>query len=373
MTKIAVIGGGINGAGIAWELARRGYEVEIFDKGGFGAQTSSATTKMIHGGIRYLETFDFRLVREALRERAFLLDRVPDLVHPLEIILPFYRNLARPRWMLDAGLTLYDLLAGRRRIASHRHLSTEEVEAVLPLRDEALEGGFSFYDAQVDDHALTERVIAAARRDGAIAHEFNPIEEVRRTDGGWSVRHRDGVAVFDAIVNACGPWMNEFLEKNAIPSAYTLQLVRGSHIVIDRPAASAGVLLQSPSDGRILFVLPWKDLTLIGTTEVYHRGPLDDVRPSEEEIDYLLDQFSRYVEPPATRSEIVEAFAGVRPLIGRGDRPGAITREYRIERGERLVNVFGGKMTTFMSLARKVGAAVDRVFGVRTEAAEPVF
>jgi glycerol-3-phosphate dehydrogenase len=166
--SIAVIGGGINGAGIAWELTRKGYRVSLFERGALGAATSSATTKLIHGGVRYLEHFDFRLVYESLHERAFLLENVPELVHPIEIILPVYNDSPRPPRILGLGLTLYDWLAGRDNIAPHRPVSIAEMVAAAPLRRAGLVGGFSYWDAQVDDHRLVQVVGASARRDGAV-------------------------------------------------------------------------------------------------------------------------------------------------------------------------------------------------------------
>ncbi|HEU4523037.1 MAG TPA: glycerol-3-phosphate dehydrogenase/oxidase [Thermoanaerobaculia bacterium] len=371
--RIAVVGGGINGAGTAWELVRRGYAVTLFEKDRCGEQTSSATTKMIHGGLRYLEHFQFGLVRESLRDRAWLLEHLPQLVHPIEILLPVYDDSPRSRITIRTGLVLYDLLAGRANIRRHRSWSAGDLLDVLPLRRDGLHGGFSYWDAQVDDHALVRTVVASAIRDGAIVREQTRVESLRKDGKEWIVATSVDLPRFDFVVNAAGPWMNELLAKNGIRARYVLSLVRGSHIVLRRQIAPRGLLLQSTGDRRVFFVLPWKGTTLIGTTEVVHRQSLDRVEPSPEEIEYLIARFNHYFAGAISRDDVAEAFAGVRPLVGRATNPGAIGRDYRITRKDNLINVFGGKMTTFLSLARKVGMRVDNYFGSPRPAREPVF
>jgi glycerol-3-phosphate dehydrogenase len=369
--RVAVVGGGINGAGIAWELARRDYDVTLFDKGRCGAQTSSATTKLIHGGIRYLEHLHFRLVHEALHDRAWLLKHAAGFVHPLEILLPVYDDSPRSRFTLRLGLSLYDALAGRENIRPHRKLSARELIARVPLREEGLRGGFSLWDGQTDDHALVRAVVDASIREGAKVREETKVIALLRDGKGWLVRTAGDESRFDVVVNAAGPWMNELLAANGIRSRYRLTLVRGSHLVLTRRVADAGLLLQSTGDRRIFFVLPWKETTLVGTTEVIHRGSLDDVQPSEDEISYIIERYSRYLRQPIGRSDIASTFAGVRPLVGRSANPSAIGREYRIERHGSLINIFGGKLTTFLSLARKVALRVDNYAHQVTIAREP--
>ncbi len=372
--KIAVIGGGINGAGIAWELVRKGYEVTLLERGRCGGQTSSATTKMIHGGLRYLEGFHVELVRESLRDRAWLLEHLPQLVKPIEILLPIYDDSPRGRLAIALGLTLYDLLAGRANIRRHRSRSAAELASLAPLVTGGLRGGFSYWDAQVDDAALVRAVVNSAKRDGATIREMTPVVGLRRLGDAWTIRTEAGDEMrFDLVVNAAGPWMNELLEANRIRSRYRLSLVRGSHLVLKHWVSDVGMLLQSISDRRVFFVLPWKGTTLVGTTEVVQRRSLDDVHPSDVEIEYLITRFNRYIREPITRKDIDSTFAGVRPLVGRSSNPSAIGREYRIQRHRNLINVFGGKMTTFMSLSRKVGMRVDNYFGRPRPAREPEF
>jgi glycerol-3-phosphate dehydrogenase len=365
--RVAIVGGGINGAGIAWELSRRGYAVTLFEKGRVGEQTSSKTTKMIHGGIRYLEHLHFGLVRESLRERAWMLEHMPDLVHPIEILLPVYADSPRNRLTLRAGLTLYDLLAGTKDVPRHHALSRDEMLQRLPLEPEGLRGGFSYWDAQVDDLALVRRAIESARVEGAVIREGTRVDGVRRNGDGWIVNAGGAEEHYDLLVNAAGPWMNELLAANRIRARYVLSLVRGSHIVVREPIVTVGALLQSTTDRRVFFVLPWKGKTLIGTTEERHKGSLDDVRATDDEIDYLIARFNRYMSVKIGRGDVIESFAGVRPLVGRATNPSAIGRDSRVVRHGNVINVFGGKMTTFLSLARSVAMRADNYFAEKRD------
>jgi glycerol-3-phosphate dehydrogenase len=371
--QVAVVGGGINGAGIAWELARKSYDVTLYEKGAFGAQTSSATTKLIHGGLRYLEGLHFGLVHESLRERGWLIEHAPELVKPIEILLPIYNDSPRSRFEIRLGLVLYDLLAGRRNIARHRVLSADALAGRAPLERRGLRGGFSYWDAQVDDGELARTVVESARREGARAREFTEVVAIEEEDEGWRIRTSDGdVQHFDLVINAAGPWMNKLLDRNDIDSSYRLSLVRGTHIVLREPVSSVGVLLQSVEDRRVFFVLPWKGTTLVGTTEVLQSDP-DATAPTEGEVDYLITRFNRYFRTKISHANVAGAFAGARPLVGRAANPSAIGREYRVIRRGNLINVFGGKMTTFMALARRVSLRVDNYFGHSRKAREAVF
>jgi glycerol-3-phosphate dehydrogenase len=372
--RVAVVGGGINGCGIAWELARRDYGVTLYEQGACGAQTSSATTKMIHGGLRYLEHLQFGLVRESLQERAWLLEHAPALVKPLEILLPVYDDSPRRKATIKLGLVLYDRLSGRDGIAPHASHSAEELASRAPVTRDGLRGGFSYWDAQADDFALCRAVVDAAIRDGATVREHTRVEALRRRGESWTVRSSTGdEASFDLVVNAAGPWMNELLRANGIRASYVLSLVRGSHIVLRHRVSDAGLLLQSTSDRRVFFVLPWKGTTLVGTTEVLQKEPPDHVRASAEEIDYLIDRYNHYFIDRIEQSDVASSFSGVRPLVGRATNPSAIGRDSRVVRNGNVINVFGGKMTTFMALARKVALRADNFFGRTREARPAVF
>src|SRR2546423_5616589 len=226
--RIAVIGGGINGAGVTWELARKGYDVTLLERGRCGAQTSSATTKMIHGGLRYLEALHIGLVRESLRDRAWLLEHLPQLVKPMEILLPIYKDSPRSRFEIKIGLILYDLLAGRANIHRHQSRSAEELLSMAPLVSEDLRGGFSYWAVQADDAALVRAVVESARRDGATIREKTPVSGLHRRKEEWIGEANRGEARFDMVINPARPWLNELLKENRIRSRYKLSLVRGS-------------------------------------------------------------------------------------------------------------------------------------------------
>ncbi len=372
--RIAVIGGGINGSGVAWELARREYDVTLFDKGTCGAQTSSATTKMIHGGLRYLENLHFALVRESLHERTWLLENLPALVKPLEIMLPVYQDSPRSRSAIKTGLVLYDRLAGDDLRAAHRSLEVQELIERAPLVEEGLRGGFSYWDAQVDDFALVRTVVASAIRDGATVRERTRIDSMQPDGDEWVLRTARGdESRFDLVVNAAGPWMNELLDANDISASYVLSLVRGSHIVLKQRISDTGLLLQSTTDRRVFFVLPWKGTTLVGTTEVVQNDSPDLVHASDEEVEYLIQRFNRYFRTHIGQDDVQATLAGVRPLVGRATNPSAIDRDSRVVRSGNMINIFGGKMTTFMALARKVAMRADNYFGRTRDARPAVF
>jgi glycerol-3-phosphate dehydrogenase len=319
---------------------------------------------MIHGGLRYLEHAHIALVRESLRDRAWLLENLPELVKPVEILLPLYADSPRSSFTLRAGLTLYDLLAGRSNIAPHMAMSAGELIERVPLIADGLRSGFSYWDAQVDDYALARVVVSSAINEGATVREETRVVSLRRKENDWVVLTASGEEQrFDFVVNAVGPWVNTLLAENRIHSRYALSLVRGSHLVLRNRVADVGMLLQSLSDRRVFFVLPWKGTTLVGTTEVMHRTSLENVLATGEEIDYLIARFNRYLREPITYDDVASTFAGVRPLVGRALNPSAIGRDYRLERRGNLLNIFGGKMTTFRSMAEKVAMRVDNHFG----------
>jgi glycerol-3-phosphate dehydrogenase len=361
MSSVAVIGAGINGAGVAWELARRGYAVSLFERDQAGSGTSSKSSKLIHGGLRYLEHGHLRLVRESLRERRFLLERFPDLVKPIELIFPVYEGDRRAAVVIGMGLTLYDRIAGNSTLPRHRKLSRDEAAARSRLRSDGLRAAFSYYDATVDDRLLVERVVEEARLSGATVETQRAVASIALHDDRVDVAFIEGgVQSFDVVVNATGPWASQLLQRSGIASAYSLSLVRGSHLVVDRPARDHGIYVQSRADARFIFVLPWKGKTLIGTTEVAQGEP-EPVAASDEEIVYLLERYNDAFTDCITRNEVVATFAGLRALVGKSGDLSALSRESVIEATGRVVSVFGGKLTTFMALARRVSTVVDRI------------
>jgi glycerol-3-phosphate dehydrogenase len=353
--KCAVIGGGINGVMSAWALARRGHAVDLYERSDLMGATSSASTKLIHGGLRYLEAGEFRLVREALRERLFWLNSAPELVHKIELILPVYRWSRRARWLLRAGLFLYDFLAGKSNLGSHRWLDAAQLRELMPeLNSEHLLGGFSFFDAQMDDRALGLWAAEMAQRSGVNVQTHSKVDAL--TSAG-SVNLNGSKLNYDAVVNAAGPWAEALLAVSGIASAHHLDLVRGSHLLLDRPA-SRGLLVESPEEERFCFILPYKGKTLLGTTEV-RQTLADPIECSPEEQLYLFSIYNRYIRPYANESQIYGRFAGVRPLLRSNANQSRATREYAIETHGRLLTIFGGKWTTAHALGEKVAARVE--------------
>lgn len=351
--KVGIVGGGINGLCCAWHLARQGHEVTLHERHRLMQATSRSSSKLLHGGLRYLENGEFRLVREALRERDAWLRRAPELTRPLRIVMPIYRSSRRRRFVVGTGLFLYDRLAGKSILPGARWRSATDILAADPgLQAHGLSGGYEFSDGLMDDYALGLWVADQAAAAGA---EIVESSQVSRLDVDGNVVTADGTrTMFDRVLNVAGPWAAHLLEQNGLPAPYALDLVRGSHIVLDQPCRQA-YLLEVPGERRIFFVLPWKDRTLVGTTEVRQR--LDEcVECSDAEHDYLLNAFQHYW--PGSSPRVTETFAGVRPLLRSKADPNRATREYAIHRTGKVVTVFGGKWTTAMALAGKVEAAL---------------
>jgi len=348
--RTAVVGGGINGVMIAWALAQSGHQVELFERNTLIGATSAASTKLLHGGLRYLEHGRFGLVREALRERAWWLEAAPHLTRPIELIFPLYRNSPRPRPLIKAGLLLYDALAGSNRLGRHHWLARVELLELAPqLKDDGLAGGFIFYDGQMDDRALGLWAADQVRRSGALIHERAPVEHL--SPEGTLTVHGERLR-FDRVINAAGPWAKRLLDASGIASRHDLDLVRGSHLLFD-VSLDRGCLLQRADDKRICFALPYKNATLVGTTEV--RQTLDEpVVCSDYEADYLLSVYNQYFRESKSTADAKACFSGLRPLIRSHSEPGRASREYAIEQQDRLITVFGGKWTTSRALAQKV-------------------
>lgn len=350
--RVAVVGGGINGVMCAWELAKRGCDVVLFERSATMNETSRASTKLLHGGLRYLEHGSIGLVRESLREREWWMAQAPELARPLRFIIPVYRELSRSSLMLRIGLMAYDALAGSKSLERHRRLTAEQVVQMgKGLRPESLQGGYTYTDAQMDDYALGVWAAEKARGAGVNIRENCHVQSV---SVNGEVRVDDGVEVYDRIVNAAGPWAGQLLEKSGVASCYQLRLVRGSHLVVNRTLDNA-VLMQVPEDKRVVFAIPWKQKVLLGTTEVEQAEP-QDTECTVDESNYLCSIWKRYFKDELKEDEIVERFAGVRPLLRKQGQVSTNSRESALERKEKLITVYGGKWTTARLLGRRAAA-----------------
>ena len=360
---LAIIGGGVNGCGIARDAAGRGWSVFLCDKGDLGSGTSSASTKLIHGGLRYLEYHEFRLVREALMEREVLWGIAPHIIWPMRFVLPHHRQL-RPAWLLRLGLFLYDHLGGRKRLPATRTLNLRSDPAGALLKPEFTRA-FAYSDCWVEDSRLVVlNARDAADRGATIAPRTSCIA-AKRVDGAWAVTVQDETTGgrrtirARALVNAAGPWVAEVAESVVHSNAAApIRLVQGSHIVVPKLHDGEFSFIFQNADGRIFFLIPYeRDFTLVGTTDQDFTGDPSDVRASAAEIAYLCAATSAYLRRPVTPDMVVWAYSGVRPLYDDGSTaPQQATRDYVLKLdapagAPALLSVFGGKITTYRRLA----------------------
>ena len=357
---LLVIGGGINGAGIARDAAGRGLSVLLVEKDDLASHTSSASTKLVHGGLRYLEQYEFRLVAESLREREVLLGNAPHIIWPLRFVLPHEKGM-RPTWMLRLGLELYDRLGGRQRLPKSGKVDLRIAPHRAILQDR-LTSGFEYSDCWVEDARLVVlTAMDAEARGAAIATRTECIGLAREKDH-WRacLRDADGERKVQAraVVNAAGPWVDR-VAKTALGQGTPahLRLVKGSHIVVPRAYPGDHCYIFQQEDGRIVFAIPYeRDYTLIGTTDQLYRGDLDRVEISAEEKDYLRRATTRYFKSGVSEEDIVHSYAGVRPLYEDKARSNStVTRDYVFEieakGGAPILSVYGGKITTYRKLA----------------------
>lgn len=356
---LLVVGGGINGVGIARDAAGRGLKVLLCDKGDLAGATSSASSKLIHGGLRYLEHGAFRLVRESLAEREILLRLAPHLVHPLRFVLPHGAG-SRPRWILRAGLFLYDRLGGARSLPGAAVLDLHTDPAGEPLLAEA-RLGFSYADCRTDDARLTIATARDAAARGAAIMTCTELVAARREAGLWRavLRGIDGAnceVAARVLVNAAGPWALDVAARAGLAPRARLRLVKGSHIVVPRLYPGEHAYLLQNDDRRIVFMLPFeRDFSLVGTTELPFAGDPAQAQITEDEIAYLCRAVARWLRDPPRPADVVWAYAGVRPLYrNRAHSAAAASRDYVFEvdaAGPPALSAFGGKLTTYRRLA----------------------
>ena len=385
---VFIVGGGVNGCGIARDGAGRGLSVALAEQGDLAQATSSASTKLLHGGLRYLEYFEFRLVREALKERETLLVAMPHISWPLRFVLPYSPDMRfesdtptsrlvdrfapwvkgqRPAWLIRLGLFLYDTLGGRKILPATRAIDLRSEVAGAPLKQQ-FERAYEYSDCWVEDAKLVSLNARDAAERGAVIITRTRVIDARRRDDYWLITTESDTGrrthCAKVLVNGTGPWVQQFIRDVAVAHcAHGIRLVRGSHIVTRKLYDHDRCYFFQGADGRIIIVTPYEgDFTLIGTTEVDHQGSPGEARISDAERDYLLDFASRYFRKPVTQDDVVWTYSGVRPLYNDGAKSAtAATRDYVLSldtNAAPLLNVFGGKITTYRRLAE---AAVDKL------------
>ncbi len=377
---IFVIGGGINGCGIARDAVGRGFSVFLAEMNDLASGTSSRSTKLIHGGLRYLEFYEFRLVREALMERETLWKNAPHIIWPMRFVLPYQKGL-RPAWLLRLGLFLYDHIGGRKLLPATRTLDMTRDPAGKPLK-KLFQKAFEYSDCWVNDARLVALVARDAADRGAVIRTRTKVVGARRENDRWKVSLEDirtgrsETVEARLLVNAAGPWVDEVLtETVGRKDAHNVRLVQGSHIVIARKFEDPRAYFFQNKDGRIIFAIPYEeDFTLIGTTDQDYRGDPRDVKISSTEIDYLCSAASEYFAEPVSRGDIVWTYSGVRPLFDDGaSKAQEATRDYVIKANAKdgeapLINSFGGKITTFRKLSESVLEKIEEHLGQRGKA-----
>ncbi len=364
---LLVVGGGINGAGVARDAAGRGLSTLLCEQHDLAAHTSSGSTKLIHGGLRYLEFYDFKLVRKSLREREIVLTSAPHICWPLRFVLPHDEHL-RPAWMIRAGLVLYDHLARRRVLPGSQGVRLRKHPAGQPL-DARYKWGFVYSDCWVDDARLVILTVKDAAERGATVLPRTRCTRLVRHADRWraTLTRADGSTLevdARAVVNATGPWVDRFLdEATPLPARHHPRQVKGSHIVVPRLFAHEFAYIFQGADGRIVFAIPYEgDYTLIGTTEMDYDGDLATPAIAEREIEYLVAMANRYFSGHLSRGDVVWTFAALRPLLADPkDRATSVTRDYVLDvdtDGAPLLSIYGGKLTTYRKLAEDV---LDRI------------
>ena len=361
---LLVIGGGINGCGIARDAAGRGLKVVLCEKDDLASHTSSASTKLIHGGLRYLENYDFLLVRHALKEREILLKSAPHIIWPLRFILPHHEGL-RPRWLLRLGLFIYDYIGGRKRLPASTAVNLKKHISGQFLKQEFTHA-FEYSDCGVQDARLVILNARDAEKQGATILTHTLCSGLTRHEKNWVATVKDGhtgkvkTITARAVVNASGPWVEKTLGLvGSNLSTRSVRLVKGSHIIVKKIFDHDYPYIFQHEDGRILFAIPFEQgFTLLGTTDHDYRGDVDNVKIDQQEIDYICQGISHYANKPVTPAQVLWSYSGVRPLFD--DATGnvsKVSRDYELEFDQQaapLVSVYGGKITTFRILSEQV-------------------
>ena len=368
MFDIFIIGGGINGAGIARDASGRGLKVYLAEKGKVGSATSSWSSKLIHGGLRYLENYEFKLVAESLREREVITQIAPAITKPLPFVIPHTKKL-RSKLLIRLGLFLYDNLGGKTKIPkSSKIIFAKQYQNILQSK---FTEGFRYYDVQVDDKKLVEMNIDDAKKKGAIIEEDTKVINANRIDNYWEITLNNNEKIKSKIlINAAGPWINEIVNNVLkINAKKSIRLVRGSHIITKKLYDEEVAFTLQNDDNRIVFVIPYKgEYSLIGTTEVDVDTP-DNPSISNEEKIYLINTINNHFIKQISQEDIVETYSGIRPLIEDFKEATKVTRDYIFDLNEDnsqapLLNIYGGKLTTYRKLAENVLLALNKYIPV---------
>lgn len=356
---VAIIGGGINGCGCAADAALRGLSVVLLEQDDLASKTSSSSTKLIHGGLRYLEHYEFGLVKKALEERQTLLNLAPHIVHPQSFILP-YQDHMRPSWLLRLGLFFYDNLSRKNRLPKCKAIRRENKNSYFNPLNDSLTRGFLFYDAATDDARLTVLNAIQARNHGASIRPHSKVIHAETINNLWqlTIQPDTGDAYTlkaKALINAAGPWVESIARLTATETQQEIALVKGSHIIVPQLYEGKHAYFLQNSDQRVIFVIPYHGFSMIGTTDVAFNSPLDQVFISEEEIDYLTQLVNSYFKVQLNKDDILYSWSGIRPLLSsEGKEAKALSRDYSYQFRESpapIVTIFGGKITTYRQLA----------------------
>ena len=361
MFDIFIIGGGINGSGVARDATGRGYKVGLAEQFDFGSQTSSWSTKLIHGGIRYLENYEFKLVRESLREREIIFHIAKNISKPLDFILPHVSSL-RPSWLIQIGLKLYDFLAGESKLPKSKKIDLSQLDNFI---SDDFKFGYQYSDLQIDDSRLTLLNLLDAKNRGAEIYNYTKVEKVQKLNGLWEIYLTNGKILRSKIlVNASGPMiLDSFQNVFKETSNYEIKLIQGSHIVTNKLYEGSHAYILQQSDRRIVFIIPYiEKYSLIGTTELEVDSPFNPQITPEEES-YLLDCVNKFSKNKISKDDILWKYAGVRPLISEKNKSARQnTRDYHLDinlKENSLINIFGGKLTTFRKLSEKLVDQID--------------
>jgi glycerol-3-phosphate dehydrogenase len=367
---VAIIGGGINGCGVAADAALRGLSVILLEKDDLASKTSSSSSKLIHGGLRYLEYYDFALVKKALDERQLLLGLAPHLVHPIPFILP-YQSKMRPLWLLRTGLFFYDNLSRKNKLPHSKLIyQRQQPPYFAPLANHYTKG-FLFYDCATDDSRLTIANALQAKEQGATINPRTELQEAKVIENIWylTVKTKSGqqqIIKAKSVVNATGPWVESVNTRLQIANKHKIALVKGSHIVVPKLYEGTHAYLLQNDDKRIVFIVPYHSHTMIGTTDVAFHSSLDEINISSIEIDYLFKLLNNYLSHPLERKSIINTWSGVRPLLASERRePRSLSRDYSCcysETPAPAVTIYGGKITTYRQAALETVNKLQHIF-----------